>query len=103
MSTSNWADCPRCLRRHKAECARLDEERAETLRQAYGEVESATYLEMVNSPIVYPELKQGGLTFREDYEIYGAETGEVTVSYGGSCDVCELSLEFIEKHPIEGL
>jgi hypothetical protein len=30
-------------------------------------------------------------TFREDYEFYGAETGEVTARYRGRCTVCGLS------------
>jgi hypothetical protein len=33
-------------------------------------------------------------TFREDYEIGGAEEGEVEVTYSGSCTVCRLALQF---------
>lgn len=32
-------------------------------------------------------------TFREDYEIYGAETGELIIHYRGRCTVCGLSTE----------
>ena len=39
-------------------------------------------------------------TFREDYEITDAETGMVTVSYRGECQVCHLSLAFTTEHPI---
>jgi hypothetical protein len=42
-------------------------------------------------------------TFREDYEIYGAETGTVTVSYSGECTECHLKLSFTEDHPIPGV
>ena len=38
--------------------------------------------------------------FREDYEIYGAETGVVTVSYSGVCRQCGLSLHFEDRKPI---
>jgi hypothetical protein len=38
--------------------------------------------------------------FREDYEIGGAETGTVTVSYRGECQQCGLLLEFKAEHPI---
>lgn len=41
-------------------------------------------------------------TFRENYEIYGAQTGVVTVSYSGKCQVCQLSLRFEETHPLPG-
>lgn len=31
-------------------------------------------------------------TFREDYEFYGAEDGEIHASYAGACSVCGLSV-----------
>lgn len=42
--------------------------------------------------------------FREDYEIYGAETGVVTVSYSGACCLCGLSLcfEYRKSIPVGG-
>lgn len=33
-------------------------------------------------------------TFREDYEITGAETGVVLVGYSGRCDKCGLAWSF---------
>jgi hypothetical protein len=44
-----------------------------------------------------------GETFREDYEIYGAETGTVKVYYGGSCENCGLTLNFEHEHEIPGV
>lgn len=41
-----------------------------------------------------------GNEFREDYSIYGAETGTVTVEYRGECQRCGLVLEFTSEHPI---
>lgn len=41
-----------------------------------------------------------GSDFREDYGIYGAETGTVTVEYRGECQKCGLLLEFTAEHPI---
>jgi hypothetical protein len=32
-------------------------------------------------------------TFREDYEFYGVQDGEVIAQYGGQCSVCGLSCE----------
>ncbi|MFC9755206.1 hypothetical protein [Streptomyces sp. NPDC056921] len=42
-------------------------------------------------------------TFREDYEFHGAETGEVTASYCGTCSRCALPTSFEHKHQIEGV
>jgi hypothetical protein len=44
-----------------------------------------------------------GDTFREDYEIYGAEDGTVTVTYSGSCQSCGLSLSFRDDREIPGV
>lgn len=38
--------------------------------------------------------------FREEYGIYGAETGTVTVEYSGECQRCGLVLKFTDLHPI---
>jgi len=50
-----------------------------------------------------PRCKDPKESFREDYEIYGADEGTVTVSYSGSCTKCRLSLSFEDDHPIEGV
>lgn len=34
-----------------------------------------------------------GATFREDYEFWGAEEGEVQASYSGVCTECHLTVE----------
>jgi hypothetical protein len=39
-------------------------------------------------------------TFREDYEFYGAEKGEVTADYAGKCEVCDLEVSFQAKEKI---
>lgn len=41
-------------------------------------------------------------TFREDYEIFGAETGTISVCYSGHCDKCGLTLAINEKREIPG-
>lgn len=38
--------------------------------------------------------------FREDWEFYGAEEGEVTVEYSGMCRVCGYGVEFRHDVPI---
>lgn len=87
MSADNWAICPKCLRRAELRAAAA---RA-TVNSAYGTIPveewEARKAELVD---VDPEEHR---TFREDYEIYGAETGEITVSYAGRCTECGIGTE----------
>ncbi len=39
-------------------------------------------------------LRPDEYNFREDYEIYGAETGIVKVRYGGHCTSCDSGVDF---------
>jgi hypothetical protein len=97
MSASNWAICPRCAAR-----AKVVTETAEAAPFAdYGKIPVAEFDERrAQIPVIDREDFR---TFREDYEIYGAETGTVKVSYGGSCEVCGLELSFTEEKPIAGV
>lgn len=99
MSASNWAKCPRCTARARKEV----EARAEQLQAGYGQLTKDEYMAIVHAPV--PEIlgSRPPHTFREDYEIHGAETGTVTVGYGGSCTECGLTLNFEHEHPIEGI
>ena len=99
MSASNWAKCPRC---QKALDGTVDI-RARLITDGYGKVPVAEYTELQNR-LAEAVVKAGvgSQTFREDYKIYGAETGVVKVSYGGSCQVCGLSLTFDSEHEIGG-
>ena len=96
MSASKWAICPRCVKR--AEAARAAQIAA--TGASYGKVPEQEYAEAVKAiRDVNPEDYR---TFREDYEIYGAKDGEVTVDYGGSCETCGASLRFTDHHAIPG-
>lgn len=97
MSADNWAVCPRCMARaRKAEADKLAEVMA-----SYGTVPVAEF--DAARAAIKPVRDQDYRTFREDYEIYGAEGGLVQVSYSGHCDVCGLSLDFKDEHPIPGV
>lgn len=95
MSADNWADCPRC--KVIREAALTERERA--VENAYGKVPVAEFdamraeLERDANTLIDP-------TFREDYEIYGAEDGVVKVRYQGRCKDCGLSLKFEHDHPL---
>jgi len=41
-------------------------------------------------------------TFREDYEIYDADTGTVKVTYQGYCQSCGLSISFKHERTFYG-
>jgi hypothetical protein len=36
-------------------------------------------------------------TFREDYEVYGADQGELRIYYSGCCDTCGLEHNYEHK------
>lgn len=89
MSASNWAICPRCKAREEARIVEL-QKRAD---KAYGKVpvdEFDALRRAAETPIDEDALA----TFREDYEIYGAEDGQLIVSYGGGCENCGLKHSF---------
>lgn len=102
MSADNWTHCPVCRKR-------LDEEintAQVALAEAYGKVSAEEWMAQqveVNALIAsrgqedYDESRT--CTFREDYEIYGAKTGTVTVSYSGNCKECGLEVNFKYEHP----
>jgi hypothetical protein len=98
VSASNWATCPRCVKSARKEV----EQRAETLRTGYGSLSQDEYMAIVYAPAPEILTDRAPHTFREDYEIYGAESGTVTVTYGGSCGTCGLSLTFKHEHPVPG-
>lgn len=87
MSADNWAVCPRCWARAKA---KADDE-AETVRSLYGTVPVEEFDEL-RAGLVRPDPEDYA-TFREDYEFYGADEGEVTAEYKGHCNVCDLGAE----------
>jgi hypothetical protein len=100
MSASNWARCPRCVQRAEEVAAEL---KAETDR-SYGKV-SAEAFDIAR--MAYSDLERRLAdewvtfrTFREDYEIFGAEEGTVKVSYSGWCDVCRLGFNFSHEREL---
>lgn len=100
MSADHWARCPRCFTR---ETAKLEARRAEVVA-AYGKIPveqfDAHRGQLAEHETAIREMKA---TFREDYEIFGAETGAVTVSYSGECINCGLRLRFTDTRSIPGI
>lgn len=94
MSADNYAVCPRCRDREQA---RLDE-LGRRAQEAYGKVPVDEFDELRREADQVLDLEKLS-TFREDYEFYGAETGEVVATYGGSCSECGLEVSFTHRHP----
>jgi hypothetical protein len=46
---------------------------------------------------LYPVEAEGYRTFREDYEFYGADDGEIRADYVGHCSVCSLQTELTAR------
>jgi hypothetical protein len=99
MSADNWAYCPRCTARQQA----LLDQQADAVDAKYGKVpvEKFDQARRQHAEAVAAFARRER-TFREDYEITGADTGIVTVSYSGSCTKCKLSLKFTDTHAIPG-
>lgn len=89
MSADNWAICPRC----RDERALQIQVAQEDVDAKYGHVTIEQFDQLRAS---VRALKDRPLerSFREDYEFYGAEDGEVTASYRGQCSKCQLTCRF---------
>lgn len=96
MSADNWATCPRCYDRA---CKAADAE-LWAVMATYGKVPVEAF-DRARSKLAVPSEREFH-TFREDYEISGADTGIVTVHYSGHCGTCGLNLKFKDEHPIDG-
>jgi len=100
MSASNYANCPRCQRTLDGTVDLL----TRRIADEYGKVTAAEYADLQEKlAVAAMRAKNGSRTFREDYGIYGVETGVVKVSYGGSCSECGLATSFDYEHEIAGL
>lgn len=99
MSADNWTHCPRCTREGEQRIAEL----SQAITVLYGKVPIEQFdnsRKKLASEIAQFNIRDE--TFREDYEIYGAETGVVTVDYNGTCTECGLTLHFTYIQPIPG-
>lgn len=90
MSADNWAHCPRCV----GQAREAHDAAVATVIASYGQI-----------PVEEFDAKRAALadfdpepfkTFREDYEFYGAEDGEIVADYSGHCSKCGLGLDFQE-------
>jgi Na+-transporting NADH:ubiquinone oxidoreductase subunit NqrF len=89
MSASNWAECHGCT----VKAQRKAEESLAAAQASYGKVSAEEYERLRSQAQELFQVKPEQ-TFREDWEIYGAETGTVTVSYSGGCSKCGASASF---------
>ena len=100
VSANNWAICPRCKadRQKAANAARLKADKA------YGKVDVAEFDELraKAAELAKQAVSDGHdyRTFREDYEIWGAEEGEIFIGYSGGCSECGLTLRVEHRHPL---
>lgn len=101
MSADNWTTCHGCDLAAQQEV----EKQRSIIADKYGTVKYAEY-ERVRSEaeknIEWILRQSRGETFREDYEIHGADEGTVHVSYSGKCTECGYGISFETEHPIGG-
>lgn len=97
MSADNWAVCPRCKKNEMNNIAELDR-RAE---ESYGKVSIDDFIVMrLEAQKRREALPDRIATFREDYEIFGAEDGAIEINYSGYCTECGLKLKFSDYRPM---
>lgn len=89
MSANNWAICPRCLHRARADRLAL----AQRVADGYGVLPMAEFdvLRAEMDTRLDPEKYR---TFREDYELHLDSAGDLNVSYAGGCSKCGLKYDF---------
>ena len=94
MSAANWAECPRCV-------AALDSAvaAAEEALLAADDANDLGAWKEAHDLVTAARLARADVkaTFREDYEFYGAEEGEITASYSGECQTCGLAVNLREQ------
>jgi hypothetical protein len=88
MTASNWQICPRC--RH---------ENTKSIEELYGTITLDKFMDKLHE--VDDDEKYR--TFREDYEIYGADVGLIQVDYNGECTECGLRFTFHKEFQISVL
>lgn len=96
MSADNWTQCPRCLKRRAAEV----ENKTTQVEGAYGKVPVEQF-DRLRAELESLKSDRVDDTFREDYEIVGADEGFIEVIYRGSCGTCNLRTEFKHSHDID--
>lgn len=90
MSADNWAICPRCLEGGRE----AHDEAVQAVMATYGKIPVDEFdAKRAALPQLDPEKFR---TFREDYEFYGADAGEVVADYSGHCSQCGLGVDFSE-------
>lgn len=102
MSADNWTTCPKCSKETRDRYERLYE-RISIGADLLPPGEFAALREALAECSADVTRKQFD-TFREDYEIFGADGGEVHVTYRGRCTKCglETKLEMAKRFWPEG-
>ncbi len=88
MSADNWTVCPRCI----DEARQCEAREKEAVNLLYGQISIADF-DLRRAALV-TAAEDDFTTFREDYEVNDADTGEVSFTYRGECTKCGLAVRF---------
>jgi hypothetical protein len=83
MSADNWAICPKCLEIKNAEIADMNR----SIDEQYGKISPRDYLRLIKERDDLAGEKMQ-YVFREDYQIYMQNDGELIIRYRGCCVKC---------------
>lgn len=100
MSADQWSRCPKCTKARLANFENLERQ----VNDSYGKVpveefdRARAHLEAERLKLESDKFR----TWREDFDVTGAEDGTVQFDYRGSCSVCRLELKFVFEQDIPG-
>lgn len=93
MSADNWSVCPRCFDNETAQ----RQGAIVCVKAIYGQVPIEEFDRQRQELQPLPTRDGFVKDFREDYEFYGAESGELIWRYRGRCKTCGLATEVDDK------
>lgn len=97
MGADNWEPCLNCRETLEGEVAGTIRALEKSLKDAYGTLPVDEFMALVGETREKTSAQTARLeaqtdrnehTFREDWDIYGAEDGTVTIEYSGRCTTC---------------
>jgi hypothetical protein len=108
MSADRWSTCFHCCRTAKNGVAAVHEDYKRQLGEAYGQIpldeyrllEAEAQAAVMAAQDKLSEIRDN-TTFREDWDITGADEGTVCISYAGSCSVCGARVTFNAEQAID--
>jgi hypothetical protein len=95
VNASNWAVCPKCLRKRREAVAKAEKKSSDS----YGKVSKEAYQSLHKKAA---DLASEGQepTLQEDYELGIYEDGSFYVRYTANCEQCSFGHRFVHDEQV---